>query len=178
MCIRDRKKAIEQLESDREALAAQLEELEEANGGEEGFFSQLEKVNKAFVQKRLKEIKADKTAKDEIKVLEEYLNISEKNSDLNGKIKEAQEELDKLTFNQYKKLSEKEIKELVVNNKWMNAIETSVKTEMDRISQRLTQRIKELIERYESPLPQINKEVEALEAKVNAHLAKMGFSFA
>ena len=172
----DKKKAIEQLESYREALAALLEELEEANGGEEGIFSQLEKVNKAFVQKRLKEIKADKTAKDEIKVLEEYLSISEKSFDLNGKIKEAQEELDKLAFNQYKKLSEKEIKELVVNNKWMNAIETSVKTEMDRISQRLTQRIKELIERYESPLPQINKEVEALEEKVNAHLAKMRFS--
>ena len=96
---------------------------------------------------------------------------------MNGRIKEAQEELDKLAYNQYKKLSEKEIKELVVNNKWMNAIETSVKTEMDRISQRLTQRIKELIERYESPLPHIKKEVEALEVKVNEHLEKMGYSW-
>jgi len=48
---------------------------------------------------------------------------------------------------------------------------------MDRISQALTQRVKELAERYDTPMPQMVSRVSALEAKVNQHLAKMGFAW-
>jgi type I restriction enzyme M protein len=47
---------------------------------------------------------------------------------------------------------------------------------MDRISQRLTRRIKELAERYETPMPRLEKETEELTKKVENHLKKMGFS--
>ena len=57
----------------------------------------------------------------------------------------------------------------------MASIERSVKTEMERISHRLAQRVKELAERYETPLPKQTTDVAELEAKVNAHLQKMGF---
>jgi type I restriction enzyme M protein len=57
----------------------------------------------------------------------------------------------------------------------MASIERSVKTEMERISQRLTQRIKELAERYETPLPKQTSEVKLLEDKVTKHLEMMGF---
>jgi type I restriction enzyme M protein len=167
---------IEKMEADKESLNGQMEEMEETHGGEEGFFSQLDKVNKANVAKRLKELKGDKTAKDEVKVLQDYLDVVEQVATLNSHIKAASEDLDKLAYNRYKKLSEQDIKSLVVEGKWMMAIEHSVKSEMERISQRLTQRAKELIERYESPLPEINKEVAELEKKVNAHLLKMGYS--
>ena len=46
---------------------------------------------------------------------------------------------------------------------------------MDRISQTLTRRVKELVERYESPLPKLTEEVANLSEKVAAHLQKMGF---
>ncbi len=49
--------------------------------------------------------------------------------------------------------------------------------EMDRISQALTQRVKELAERYETPLPQQASRVAALEQKVNRHLERIGFSW-
>ena len=39
----------------------------------------------------------------------------------------------------------------------------------------LTQRVKELAERYETLLPQASKQVAALEQAVNAHLEQMGF---
>jgi type I restriction enzyme M protein len=42
---------------------------------------------------------------------------------------------------------------------------------MDNISHRLTQRIKELAERHETP------QVDELSSKVDAHLKKMGFSW-
>jgi type I restriction enzyme M protein len=45
------------------------------------------------------------------------------------------------------------------------------------VSQTLTGRIRELAERYESPLPQIVDEVAALSAKVDEHMKKMGFTW-
>jgi type I restriction enzyme M protein len=72
----------------------------------------------------------------------------------------------------YKALTEDEIKQLVVDDKWMASIERSIKTEMERISQRLTQRIKELAERYETPLPKQTTDVAELEKKVSTHLQK------
>ena len=71
--------------------------------------------------------------------------------------------------------SEENVKTLVVDDKWMQAIEKAVKNEIDHISQRLTNRIKELAERYETPLPEIDREAKDMESKVNAHLEKMGF---
>lgn len=200
------KQQLEQLESDKEAIAAQLTEMEEEHSGEEGVFTALEKINKASVQKRLKELKEiapkkarkhvevvsidsgiaaeDATpygnAKEELtekQVLELYLSLSEKQTQFNAQIKIATEELDKNTLVKYPTLTEDEIKQLVISDKWMTSIQKSIQTEMERISQRLTQRIKELAERYETPLPQQNKEVAALEEKVNAHLIKMGFAW-
>ena len=41
----------------------------------------------------------------------------------------------------------------------------------------LTQRVKELAERYETPLPQMASRVDELEEKVNRHLERMGFAW-
>ena len=65
---------------------------------------------------------------------------------------------------------------LVVDDKWLAAIGTSAHGEMDRVSQQLTARVKELAERYERPLPDMTASVAELEARVNRHLAKMGFA--
>ncbi len=62
--------AIDQLAAELEGVTARLTELEEEHGGEEGAFADLDKVNKANVAARLKEIKGDKDAKDEAAVLE------------------------------------------------------------------------------------------------------------
>jgi type I restriction enzyme M protein len=184
------KKAIETLEASKEAIATQLTELEEEHNTEEGYFSDLDKVNKANVQKRLKELLAIKpktkkqnlaiaaepeTAYGEQAVLELYLKLLDDQTELNKKIKEAIANLDTKVIERYKTLTETEIKQLVVDDKWMSSIERSVKTEMERISQRLTQRIKELAERYETTLPKQTIEVAEFEEKVNAHLQKMGF---
>ena len=56
-------------------------------------------------------------------------------------------------------------------------MEQRIKAEMDNISHRLTQRIKELAERYETPLPNIEIEVNGLEKKVSNHMGKMGFTW-
>jgi type I restriction enzyme M protein len=108
-------------------------------------------------------------------VLQSYLDFVDKDTQVKAKIKKALADLDKKVIERYKTLTVDEIKQLVVDDKWMTVLERDVKTEMERISQRLTQRIKELAERYETTLPQQTTEVASLESKVYAHLQKMGF---
>jgi type I restriction enzyme M protein len=112
---------------------------------------------------------------EEVRILTTYLALIDKQTELNKKIKDATSKLDNAVLKRYKTLTKDEIKQLVVDDKWMANIEHSIKTEMERISQRLTQRIKELAERYETPLPKQTSQVTELETKVMAHLQKMGF---
>ena len=173
------KNGVEQLEAEKETIAIEISELEEEHNTEEGLLADVpDKVNKGNVQKRLKAIDTPKLKTEnaeEIKVLKAYLKLIDDQSAINKKIKEALAELDKKVIERYKTLTKDEIKQLVVDDKWMSVLERDVKTEMERISQRLTQRIKELAERYETTLPQQTAEVASLESKVTTHLQKMGF---
>jgi type I restriction enzyme M protein len=175
--LKDEKQKLDQMEADKETIAAQLTELEEEHGGDEGYFADFDKVNKGTVAKRLKEIEKDKDAKDEVLVMKQYMSLIDQQAKLNTDIKIASETLDKKALAQYAKLTEADVQNLVVDGKWMIAIQIAINSEMERISQRLTQRLKELLERYETPLPELDKQVKELEEKVNAHLAKMGFSW-
>ncbi len=171
--------AIDKLVAELETVTAQITELEEEYGGEDGAFSELDKVNKASVGARLKELKIEngELIAEEKKVLEEWLEFSNRETELKKKLKDAEAELDAKAYAQYPKLTEAEIQTLVVDDKWLAALDRDIHGEMDRISQTLTQRVKELAERYETPIPQMVSRVAELEVKVNRHLATMGFSW-
>jgi type I restriction enzyme M protein len=77
----------------------------------------------------------------------------------------------------YQTLTEAESKTLVVDDKWLAALAAAVQGELDRVSQALTGRVKELAERYAAPLPEIVAEVDTLSARVDAHLERMGFTW-
>jgi len=175
--FKDEKQKLDQSEADKESIAAQLIELEEEHSGDEGYFADFDKVNKGTVAKRLKEIEKDKDAKDEALVMKQYMSLIEQQAKLTSDIKAAIETLDKKAIAQYGKFTETDVQNLVVDGKWMKAIQIAINSEMGRISQRLTQRLKELLDRYETPMPELDKQVKELEEKVNAHLAKMGFSW-
>jgi type I restriction enzyme M protein len=169
--------AIASLEIELEATTAQLTELEEEHGGEDGFLGALDKINKTEVNARLKEIKNDPEAQDEIAILQEWIKLNEAESALKRQIKDAENALDKLAYEKYATLTETEVKTLVVDDKWLPAIGEGVKKEIDRVSQSLTGRIRQLAERYATPLPQLVEEVEELSLKVAEHLKKMGMSY-
>lgn len=169
--------AIDQLAAELDSVTARMTELEEEHGGEDGAFAEFDKVNKGNVTARLKEIKGDKEARDEATVLKDWLDIAKDEADLKKRLKVTEAELDAKAYARYPKLTEDEVKALVVDDKWLIALDTAIHGEMDRISQTLTQRIKELAERYETPLPQMVGLVSELEAKVNHHLERMGFSW-
>lgn len=170
--------AIESLEAEAAAIAQQLEEMAEEHGGEDGLLAEVKnekgKITKAAVTTRLKEIKGDAEFADERKALEDYLALLEKEAEANERVKKAQKELETKVAAKYGKLTEDEIKTMVVDDKWIATIAAAVQSELDRISQALTGRIRQLSERYATPLPQITAEVETLAARVDEHLKKMG----
>jgi len=171
-------KAIEKLEVDRDALARQMEEMDEEHGGEEGLLADAKtdkgKLTKASVKNRLTETVDDKDAVDERKLLEEYQALIERAADAVKQVKEAQKELDTKVAAKYPKLSADESKTLVVDDKWLAKLAADVQSELDRITQTLTGRIRQLAERYALPLPQLTNEVATLAARVDTHLKKMG----
>jgi type I restriction enzyme M protein len=181
------KNAITELETEKENLSSQITELEEEHNTEDGYFGEIEKISKTSVNAELKMVNAElkemingefsivNDLKEKRNILKQYIDLHAKLTATNKKIKQAEKELDEKLYAKYPTLTETEVKQLVVDDKWMQTIENAIKGEIDHISQRLTNRIKELAERYQTPLPQIDKDVKDLEEKVNAHLAKMGF---
>ena len=167
--------AIELKQTELEAASASLAELEEEHGGEEGCLGALDRIAKAEVNARLNEIKRDRQAKDEAAVLKHWLELAESEAACKRAVKEQEAALDTLAYDKYPDLSETEIKTLVVNDKWMAHLAAAVQGELDRVSQTLTGRIRELAERYATPLPQLTEEVAALASRVEDHLKKVGF---
>jgi len=171
--------SIEKLEASRDAVAREMEELAEEHSGEDGLLEVAKndkgKITKASIKARLTAIKHDWGAKEERNILNEYLKLIEKESAISKKIKDAQRSLDRRVDAQYSKLSEEKVKTLVVDDKWMARLDADIQTELDRITQALTGRIRQLAERYAQPLPALTNEVEILSAKVEEHLKKMGF---
>jgi type I restriction enzyme M protein len=173
--------ALDAAQAELEAATASLAELEEEHGGEDGCLSALDKIAKAEVSARLKELKGliatDPDAKDEATVLTRWLELSEREATLKRAVKEQDAALDKLAYDKYPTLTEAEIKTLVVDDKWMAHLAAAVQGELQRVSQTLTSRIRQLAERYATPLPELEQEVAALAARVEGHLAKMGVSW-
>jgi type I restriction enzyme M protein len=113
----------------------------------------------------------------EIVIIQKYRSLLETEVENKAKLKRALEELEKKVILKYPKLSIDEIKTIVVEKKWMANMEQRIRTEMDNISQRLTQRIKELADRYETPIPQLTQDVNILTVKVENHLKIMNFKW-
>jgi type I restriction enzyme M protein len=192
----EEQKAIEKLEASLAAVQQELEELVEENSGEEGAFSELERVNRAEVSRLHGELvvaerdsRGEQAAKlteapvpygngeaepSEQKILLNWLNLDSKETELSKELKSSQEALTEKVAAKYPKLTEDEIQTVVVDDKWLATIAGVVQGELDRVSQTLTGRIRQLAERYATPLPQLTDDVATLAKRVNGHLKRMG----
>ena len=177
----EEKAAIESLEAEKDEITRQKEEFEEENSGEEGYLEEIKNekgnITKGSLKNRIKEIKDDPESVEELEVLEAYLKLVEDESDANKNVKDAMKALDKKVNEKYKALTEDEIKTLVVDMKWIPYIVREVNSEMDRVSHRLASRIKELAERYDETLSELEDEVKSYSEKVEKHLERMGFAW-
>ncbi len=177
----DKLAAVEAKEAAAEELRRAIEELDEEQGGEDGLLFEGKndkgKLTAASLKARLKEIRRDAEAAEERQALEKCLGLIEEEAEASKAAKDARIALDVKTAAKYPALTEAEIKTLIVDDKWMAALERDIHGELDRVGQTLAGRIKLLTERYAAPLPQLAEEAETLGARVEEHLRKMGFKW-
>ena len=173
--------AIDALDNLLATLEQQLDEMLEEHSGEDGLLAEViegegdkQKIIAKAVKARLKEIAKDADYADERKVLTGYAVVLDQQATAKTQLKAAQEALDQKIDAKYPTLTEAQIKTLVVDDKWMAHLAAAVQGELDRVSQTLTGRIRELAERYTTPLPQLTDEVATLAVRVDEHLKRMG----
>lgn len=161
------------LDSASQALETHLEENSSDDGLLNDALNDKDKVTKASVITRLKVA----TDSDEKAVLKLAKKLFDNEADAKKALKEAQDTLDLAVFKQYPKLSIDQIKTLIVDDKWLATLQNNIKGEIERVTQQLANRVKELEERYSEPLPDIIQSVDDLSHKVADHLKAMGLEW-
>lgn len=145
----------------------------------------------AAVKKELKSLEAQKAefivralelhAVDEnvecLKIAYQYQSLAEKETQLNSEIKDAENTLYQLLIDKYPTIPLTEVKELIVDDKWLTTLQANIIAEIERITQQMANRVKQLEERYSTPLPTLSKSVDDLSDKVAGHLKAMGLEW-
>jgi type I restriction enzyme M protein len=169
------------LEADIANIDQQLDETREEQSGEEGLLNEViegegdkQKIIAKALKARLKEIGNHEEYVEERQALESYATLLDQQAVTKGRLKSAQDDLEAKLDTKYPKLTEADIQNLVVDDKWMATLAAAVQGELDRVSQTLTARVYQLAERYATPLPQLKIEVATLAARVDEHLKNMG----
>lgn len=179
----DEQAALERLEAEAEAATQALEEYAEEHGGEEGLLSTVTddngKIGKTAAKARLRELLRSTDPDDaaEREALQRYLELAEAESAAKKAAKAAREALDRKVLDRYARLSEDDIKALVIEDKWRAALEKALHTRTGAIAAHLAARLQELHERYARPLPGLEQEVARLTETVHQHLKTMGLSW-
>ena len=161
-----------------QTLEAYLEEnASSGTGSEDGLLADAmndkDKITKASVAARLKVA----TDSEELTALRHATKLFTSDANAKKAVKESQELLDLAVFNQYPKLTIDEIKTLIVDDKWLATLQANIIAEIERVTQQMANRVKELEERYSTPLPTLTKSVDTLSDKVAGHLKAMGLEW-
>lgn len=115
--------------------------------------------------------------KEDLDILYKLKDMLTKISEFSALVKELEKALDEALRSKYAELSIDEVKELLVNRKWYYTIFDGIKALYVTTSHDMANRISELTERYENTLPELENDVSDYEAKVKAHLERMGFNW-
>jgi type I restriction enzyme M protein len=176
----------EAMQASLEALAGEVAAMIEEQGGEDGLLASAmndkEKVTSALAIARMKSLGRlftpdDEEAEEERQALSAFVETSEKMNRVKTELTIAADSLTKKVIHKYEGLTDDEARELIVDDKWLATLATAVETELDRLSGALIRRVRTLGERYETPLPKLEDDVENFSEAVEAELRRMGFAW-
>lgn len=175
------RKAIDAAQAVADETQSRLDELTEEQTGDDGYLKDYlndkDKVDAKQVAARVRELKKAKADGEELDILSTWIDLSDRLKKQNKIVKELNTALDLALKEKYAELTDAEIKELLVNRKWYYDIFAGIKALYVTTSHSMAGRITELAERYENTLPQLEQEAADYEAKVRAHLERMGFQW-
>ncbi|MXV77686.1 N-6 DNA methylase, partial [Candidatus Poribacteria bacterium] len=180
----DEQTEIDALQTVLESADMALAEYIEEHTGEEGLLSEVVNdsgnVTKTSVNARIKELTPNLMTRNETQdndeeqeALEQCLSLIDAKAKADKTVKDAQLALDEQVLARYGTLTKVEIKQLVIDDKWFATIQTAVTDEVQRLTQKLTERVKELEERYVQPLPELERKVAVYSTRVREHLKKI-----
>ncbi|GAA9465844.1 type I restriction-modification system subunit M [Helicobacter pylori] len=162
-------KELEELENALNEKEADYEEFIEEHSSEEGLFYEL-KINESVLKRELK----NATDLEDKEILKTALELLEaKNMALKMKNK-AYEELELKAFHQYKNLELSEIKELIIQDKWLNSLKTALENKIVKRTNAFISALNGIIQTYSNSLLELDKEVKKSESKVLEHLKDLG----
>lgn len=158
---------------------SRLDELVEEHTTEGGvlvdYLNDKDAIDAKAVNAKIKELKKTEPDNEELTILCAYSELCDKVKKFTKIVKELNTALDNECKAKYAELTIDEIKELLVNRKWYYTIFDGIKSLYVTTSHEIAGRIAELAERYEDTLPSLENDVASYEAKVKAHLERMGF---
>jgi type I restriction enzyme M protein len=173
------KKEISYIESDKDEAIRIKDEFIEENEGEEDVFSEARStkgtITKSALNARIKKIKKKPQFKEELVILQNLLKLIDDASKLDRKLKKSIKELNQKVIDKYIILTEEEVKDLVVDDKWLKYFKDVLNEELEKVSYTLSNRIKELQDRYGTTLNELYEETNLYTSKVDEHLKRMGF---
>jgi len=141
--------------------------LEEAIGGSG-------KVTKVSANTRLKLARYEKADREEIQALQHVIDLFNAESIAKAAVKEAQDALDTATLKQYGKLTEDDVKTLVIDDKWRSTVIDKIATVADSLTLALVARIQELGNRYAETFSTLIDDAAKNEERIIQHLTSMG----
>ena len=176
---------IENLRGIHESAASKLEDFVDehstSTGGEDGVLmgiaNGLGRITKAAATGRLKTIRHEPEGDEEQDILMRCLELIDAESRARKAVREAQAALARAVLDRYAALTAAEIKALVVEDKWCASIKAAIADALQRLTQLLAGRVRQLTQRYARPLSEIEIEVEELTTKAAAHITRMGLSY-
>ncbi|MDO9381073.1 MAG: type I restriction-modification system subunit M [Nocardioidaceae bacterium] len=173
----DERASLDKLIVVAEGATRAVAEFLEEHAVEDGLLAEAmedEKISRALVATRLRVARREASDPDEVKVLEQAVQLYDVEAMAKKAVKEAQASLDLATLKQYGNLSEADVKSLVLDDKWEGTIQARISGEVGALTLALVRRIQELGDRYKDTVDAIECVIADLEARVTAQLAAMG----
>jgi type I restriction enzyme M protein len=173
----DEQARLDELNAQAEEAARAVEEYTEEHAVEDGLLWEAVddgKVTKVLAASRLKEAKHEGIDAEEIAVLEHAVALFDAESAAKKAAKKAQATLDLATLKKYGDLSEADVKELVLDDKWQATISCRVDGVLTSLVLDLVARLQVLGERYGETLASLEAELDELSDRVAGHLVEMG----
>jgi type I restriction enzyme M protein len=168
---------VRQLETVVRETSLALQEYGEEHAVEGGLLFDAmddDKLTKALAASRLRDAKKEDVDPDEVKALEHVIDLFEKESDAKKLTKGAKAALDLAALKKYGDLSEDDVKQCVLDDKWHKTINARVTNEANSLTLALVRRLQQLGERYAETLTELEGKVEMVGTEVDGYLKSMG----
>lgn len=163
-----------------EQLSGEIDALPEENPDafDEGLYEVLEKVNETNVKKAVaaqKKHTVDADANTE-KVWNQYLSLCGKKKEASKVLAALVQAITDKVRKKYDALSADDIRDLVINDKWLQELKGRSEAENKRVCESISSQVSVLNERYAKPLPKINEDIAKLSGEVDGFLKAMGIN--